>query len=121
VSGRDQKVQLGARVPKEIRALAAAEAKAANLSLNVWIEKAIAEKAGRSTLPLPQLPIVADDTVEPGTVEARNGDAVVAKITNVAPSPPAAKLKRFAANCVGGTYHWKYGPGKPCPSCGGEL
>lgn len=50
-------------------------------------------------------PVVLDTTIEPGTVELRDGEAVVATIT-LRPSPREAFLTGLFA-------HWISGDGKP--------
>lgn len=127
MSGRDQKVQLGARVPKEIRQVAVDAAKAAGVSLNVWLEQAIAKAANRGTVPTPQLPIEQEQRAEAvavATVDAVTSPPPAPVVPPVAKKPtlPAQpKLTRFASNCVNGAYHWKHGPGNPCRVCRGEI
>jgi hypothetical protein len=116
---RNLKAQLGARVPSEIVALAEAARVKAGISRNEWVERAIVEQARREgveALPLlvpGQIPLIADESMPPDRVEFRNDGETMAVITGT--------TKHFDPSCIGKTYHWKHGPGRPCRSCGGEI
>lgn len=102
---RDRKVQVGARVPADVKALAFQAASAAGVSFNQWLEDVIVAAAGRETVPTQidgqldiataaeqeqvdrvagaadevfGLPIVVSDDVAPGTLEVRQDGETVA-------------------------------------------
>ena len=113
--GKDLKVQLGARVPGEVRELAVAAAKKRDISLNEWVERALLHYVEKDEVAA--LPVRVDESVPPGTVEVRKDDQVVATITNVS----TVSARPFRNDCRQATLHWKYGPGRPCRYCEGEV
>lgn len=135
--GRDLKAQLGARVPRDVREAAVADAKKKGMSLNAYMEHLIVQAHGSRPIVAPlagqitvdeaiaehagAIPLVG--TENSPTILVRRGDQLVGTIHHVGDTEiqRAAKLKSFARNCTNGTLHWKHGPGNPCPSCGGEV
>lgn len=125
MSGRDKKVQLGARVPADVRTAAQADAKRLSMSLNGYMEHLIVQAHGDRPVEAPLAgQLTVDDMVQPelGDPPPDGIDSYPGEDTMVAHAQPKVPdLKAFARNCRNGTLHWKNGPGDPCKFCGGEA
>lgn len=137
------KAQLGARVPKDVREMAVADASRLGLSLNQYIENLIVQaNQGRPLVtvadgqlaigePLAGVPVVLSVDAEEDTAQLVRDAETIARIDNilmrdVVRGPDGEEiivtaLTPFARNCTNGTLHWRHGPSNPCRFCGGEI
>lgn len=107
------KAQLGARVPHEVLALADKCAARANVSRNVWVERAIRRAAASEGL-------LSSDLIfdgEPASAVATATDAAESGGAGTSPAPS----KPFSPDCSMREYHWRCTPQNPCRRCGGTT
>jgi hypothetical protein len=120
-----EKVQLGARVPAEVRERALEEAKRRGVSLNVYVERSLGlmlEESPECKVRLDRLeqPLVdIPDEREERAQEARELLAAAQEISRPARPPEPSSLPVFSPDCRNATLHWRNGPERPCRFCGG--
>lgn len=135
---RDNKVQLGVRVPADVRTAARNDAARKAMSLNAYVEHLIVQAHGNQPILAPlagqitvddilngqdelQPPPDGIDSYPPGEdTMVAHGQEIRAEAVARAQTEVAA-LRPFARNCRNGTLHWKHGPGNPCKYCEGEV
>lgn len=127
--GRDQKAQVGARVPGDLLERAKNAAVSLGVSFNSWVEQAFNLKLGENTeppQPIPGQTSILDAERQERRAEAQAIIQAAADAFGDPHDPPPAKetpvsAPRFDRTCKNGTLHWRHGPGNPCKFCGGEI
>lgn len=120
--GPSLKAQLGARVPKEVREMAAADARRLGLSLNQYVENLIVQaNQGRPPVTILDGQITIEEAISAVAEEVPVAVFDEGEMEAEANGASIIMLVPFARNCKNATLHWKSSPDNPCRFCGGQI